>query len=64
MSANPTPEGRRAAPRGCARAGVELLRRERRRDRLFLLSCVVAPSEQTLRRSQRAHLRVEVEPAT
>jgi hypothetical protein len=61
MSAKPTPEEARAALRERAQAAVEPLRR----DRLLMLSCGVAPSEQMLRRTRRgAHTGVVAEPAT
>jgi hypothetical protein len=57
-----TAEPPREVLRRRARVAVAPLRREPQLDRLLVLSCVVAPGEQTLRRSQRA--RVEAEPAT
>ena len=64
MRAKPTPEERRAALRERAQAAVELLGRDPRRERLLLLSCVVAPGVQAPPRRQRAHARAEAEPAT
>jgi hypothetical protein len=57
------PEEARAGLPERTDAALELLGREPLRDRLLLLSCVVAPGEQTLRRRQRAHGGAEAEPA-
>jgi hypothetical protein len=61
LSAKPTPEEARAAAlRERAQAAVEPLRR----GRPLMLSYVVAPSEQMLRRTHRAaHAGVVAEPA-